>query len=198
MSQFKSYSRTGLIPMTLLAVCSYPVSALTYQDAFAIESDLLVNHSKGILPVEIQTDTLYVGVKVYLQSICELNEISGQLTATMGLVLVWTDSQLRWGPTLYGGLTKITLEASKVWTPDLILANTGRKMEILGQERSKLIVNNIGITEWVIMDVMYSICDVDVTYFPFDTQVCHIRLITWVYGNQLQFRISQTEVDLLS
>ena len=201
MSKFNSHGLRGSVNMVtmifLAAVSCHSVSALTYQDAFDVESDILVNYSTGILPVEIQNDTMYISVKVYLQSISELNEISGQLTATMGLLLLWNDSQLTWNPTKYGGMTKLGLEASKIWTPDLLLANSGRKIEILGQERSKVIVNNFGTVEWVIMDVMYSICDVDVTYFPLDVQVCKIIFITYVYGNQLQFRVLQSEVDSL-
>ena len=61
---------------------------------------------------------MYISVKVYLQSISELNEISGQLTATMDIHLLWNDSQLTWNPTKYSGLTRFTLDAAKVWTPD--------------------------------------------------------------------------------
>ena len=62
----------------------------------------------NILPVEKQTDTLYVDVTVYLQSISELNEISGQVIMTMGFTMNWNDSQLTWNPTKYGDMLKNT------------------------------------------------------------------------------------------
>ena len=172
------------------------VTAVTYEDAYAIESCLLKNYSTSILPVNLQTDRMYVHVDLYLKSISGLNELTGQLTTTLGLSLFWNDSQLTWDPTLFGGLSSIDIESSKVWTPDIMLANAGRKLEILGEERSKLFVFHNGSVSWVIMDVMYTVCDVDVTYFPFDTQVCNAEFVTWAYNKRFNFRFSKSEVNL--
>ena len=172
------------------------VSAPMYENAYAIESFLLKNYSTSILPVDVHSDRVYVHVDVYLMSIPGLNELTGQMTTTLGLSLFWNDSQLTWDPTLFGGLPSIDIASSKVWTPDIVLANAGRKVEILGEERSKLFVFRNGSASWVIMDVMYSVCDVDVTYFPFDMQVCHAEFITWAYKRRFHFRVSKSEVDL--
>ena len=181
------------ILFTLISISS--VVGTTYQDVFAIESELLVNYSTNILPVKTQTDTIYVDLTVYLQSISELNEISGQVTTTMGFSMNWNDSQLTWNPMKYGDVLKITLRASQIWTPDLLLANARMTVENVG-ENSKLTVNHNGTVTWVFMDVFYTVCDIDVTYFPFDIQICHARFITWLYGSQMQFRVSKPEVDL--
>ena len=167
-----------------------------YENAYAIESFLLKNYSTSILPVDVHTDRMYVHVDVNLMSISGLNELTGQMTTTLGLSLFWNDSQLAWDPTLFGSLPSIDIESSKVWTPDIVLANAGRKVEILGEEKSKLFVFHNGSASWVIMDVMYSVCDVDVTYFPFDMQVCHAEFITWAYKRRFHFRVSKSEVDL--
>ena len=54
-----------------------------------------------------------------------------------------------------------------------------------------------GTISWVFMDVFYTVCDIDVSYFPVDIQICLARFITLVYGSQMQFRVSKPEVDLI-
>ena len=45
-----------------------------------------------------------------------------------------------------------------------------------------------GIMTWEPPGVLTTYCDVDVTYYPFDTQLCRVEVTSWSY--------TLTEVDL--
>ena len=52
----------------------------------------------------------------------------GILTTLIWLDMSWEDDYLKWDPEKFGGLQRMQLPLSKVWTPDIFLFNdvTGR------------------------------------------------------------------------
>jgi len=40
------------------------------------------------------------------------------------LKISWYDPRLRWDPASYGGMTKIKLNSTRVWKPDIVLHNS--------------------------------------------------------------------------
>ena len=45
--------------------------------------------------------------------------------------------------------------------------------------------------------VFNTLCDINVQYFPFDLQICHVKLSTWEYGSLLKFRPTPS-MDLIT
>lgn len=56
-----------------------------------------------------------------------------------------------------------------------------KKFEELGGEVYYLEVFPNGEVHWMPYQVFESKCDMDITYFPFDTQVCDITFISWSF-----------------
>ena len=68
-----------------------------------------------------------------------------------------------------------------IWTPDIVLKNGVKKFEELGGEFYYLEVFPNGEVHWMPYQVFESKCDMDITYFPFDAQVCDITFISWSF-----------------
>ena len=68
-----------------------------------------------------------------------------------------------------------------IWTPDVVLKNGVKKFEELGGKFYYLEVSPNGRVLWMPYQVFESKCDIDITYFPFDTQTCHITFISWSF-----------------
>lgn len=62
---------------------------------------------------------------------------------------------------------------------------------------SKVVVQHSGRVRWMVPLIVNSACAVDVTYFPYDQQVCEVKFGSWIYDlSQLDLRLSVKDPDL--
>ncbi|KAL3855537.1 hypothetical protein ACJMK2_014744 [Sinanodonta woodiana] len=54
-------------------------------------------------------------------------------------------------------------------------------MSVIGDEKTLMRMNGTGFVAWTPGGIYETNCDCDVTYYPFDTQICSIVLSTWAY-----------------
>ena len=58
-------------------------------------------------------------------------------------------------------------------------------------------VSSDGTCIWIPPGLFESSCFIDITWFPYDDQVCHLKFGSWTYnGFQLDLRLRQKGVDL--
>lgn len=58
-------------------------------------------------------------------------------------------------------------------------------------------VGRDGVVEWKLPRIFTTFCNVDVTYYPFDTQNCVIEVTSWAYTvDELEMRASRDSVNL--
>ena len=168
----------------------------TIQDTNAIRELILTNYSRETLPVSDQSSTLYLNVTIYLRSIIELNEPKGELTTTMGINYLWNDDSLTWDGLKYGNQYMIRVEKERIWTPNVVLSNPGSGYENEAPTEQKMTVTAQGAVIMTGGNMINTVCAVDVTYFPFDVQVCDLIFQTWEYGPQVRFRPTMPKMDL--
>ena len=77
--------------------------------------------------------------------------LQGVLTSLIWLDLAWEDDYLKWDPEEYGGLARLELPPSKIWTPDIFLFNdvTGHFSSDLVRDSPLLVVTNEGHVRWI-------------------------------------------------
>ena len=64
--------------------------------------------------------------------------------------------------------------------------------------QSRITVNNTGHVTWALPLIVKSSCNVDVTFFPFDNQQCHVRVGSAIYDErQLQLQL-RTPDDVIA
>ena len=50
---------------------------------------------------------------------------------------------------------------------------------ILDDDELAFRVKNTGVVSWELPQIFSVFCDVDITYYPFDTQSCTIEVVSW-------------------
>ena len=58
-----------------------------------------------------------------VQSIAAQDEKNQLLTTCMWFNLVWTDYQLSWNTSEYGGVDSVVIQPRNLWIPDILLYN---------------------------------------------------------------------------
>jgi hypothetical protein len=132
-----------------------------------------------------------------LLSVSGLDEVSGMFSTIVNLGLFWEDQRFKWDPSRYNNLNSIVVPDDQVWTPSMIMRNSANKVKKLGLEDNVVTIYSDGIVYLNIGDYIETICNFDVTYFPFDRQSCDILFFPWIYTNEsVDFSQSYSNVDL--
>ncbi|NWY08138.1 ACH10 protein, partial [Nothoprocta ornata] len=132
------------------------------------------------------------------------------LTSYLWVRQVWRDAFLAWDKDAYGGIDSIRVPSSYVWRPDIVLYNkwgARGSRGVLGGPRcpqptspsfrradeqlsgptdTNVVLRSDGRIVWDTPAITKSSCKVDVSFFPFDGQRCHLTFGSWTYdGNQV-------------
>ncbi|GFN84029.1 neuronal acetylcholine receptor subunit alpha-3 [Plakobranchus ocellatus] len=111
-------------------------------------------------------------------SIINLDETGQVLYTYAKLYVQWSDEVLAWNRSDYSGIENFLWPQSDVWLPDLIISNSVEKEEAMGYKDMPVRIHYDGIVEWNPSSIFQTSCDLDVTYYPFDTQVCSVIMST--------------------
>ncbi|KAK2175745.1 hypothetical protein NP493_711g03120 [Ridgeia piscesae] len=131
-------------------------------------------------PVMNSSDTVPVEIQFSLMHIKELDVRSQVLTTTGLLILQWVDERLRWDPREYNNLTQITIEAKHLWQPEFVVINGAERVyKRYGHFRA--ILSHDGSIRWEPGGAFKTMCQIDITYYPFDDQLCSLVFGAWSY-----------------
>ena len=134
----------------------------------------------------MSVDFALVGINSFVDS-------DQKLTTTGFLTVQWTDQLLVWNSADYNGITSMLVPQNDIWRPDLTLDNGMESKTGLGKKFIQATVANDGSVRWSPYEVFETSCAIDISHFPFDTQRCHLRFITWMYDDsQVQLQIGST------
>ncbi|XP_069121971.1 neuronal acetylcholine receptor subunit alpha-3-like [Argopecten irradians] len=136
-------------------------------------------------------------VNMFLVSVTDIDEVKEKMTSAVYLHMVWGDYYLSWHPGYYNGIDHLYIPQSEIWKPDLALVNGYSKMKELGNDMILTYVQYDGEVQWFPSEVFETKCNIDITYFPFDEQICDIEIGIWtsLVGDILIHR-GQTGVSL--
>ncbi|KAK6173690.1 hypothetical protein SNE40_017097 [Patella caerulea] len=164
-------------------------------DAFTIANETNLrshlfngNYNANVRPEQMLT----IRILFNLLTVNELNikeqsfEVSGWLT------MLWDDSRLSWKGDEYGGVNYIFASQTDLWRPALVISNAVKQFEIIEDEYTPLRIGNQGRITWEPPGIYKVSCTPDITYYPFDTQTCHLTIQSWGY-NLLELNVSVLE-----
>lgn len=111
--------------------------------------------------------------------------------------LEWSDARLDWStnPTYNSDVPVIYTSQDYVWIPSLVVSNSVDDLAVISDNTVVIRVTNDGTLNWTPGGVYQTQCSTDVTYYPFDTQVCSVILSTWGYTS-IEITLNSTGVDL--
>ncbi|KAL5108266.1 Neuronal acetylcholine receptor subunit beta-3 [Taenia crassiceps] len=145
-------------------------------------------------PVSDSKTTLKVNYGLQLIQILDLDENKQILHTNCWSMYKWNDSLLQWDPAEHGNVTEVRIFPSQVWTPDIQLFNFADE-RIREHRIARVVVHSDGSILWVPQALFKSTCQVEITYFPFDTQICTLEFGSWTYDRtqlELDWWISST------
>ncbi|VDK33828.1 unnamed protein product [Taenia asiatica] len=121
-----------------------------------------------------------------------------RLKSNVWLMMSWYDYRIAWNPNEFAGIESINIAAHKLWKPDIVVMNNVDG-EFEAVWKPNIILHSDGRVLWIPPAIFKTSCEIDVRYFPFDQQTCHMDLGSWTYTNdqvELQFYVNQTNIDL--
>ncbi|KAF5405007.1 Acetylcholine receptor subunit alpha-type acr-16 [Paragonimus heterotremus] len=165
---------------------------------------LLENYDTTGRPVQTGNEAIIVFVELDLQQVVDLDEKNQVLLSSLLIQLKWHDVSLyrrihaHFGdnngsqPNHNGKMPSgeneviVALPASKIWTPDLYVYNNAAdgRNGLIHVNESRVQISGRGEVTWKLPVTVQSSCSVNVQYFPFDHQVCEIRLASWAYDQR--------------
>ncbi|XP_076467614.1 uncharacterized protein LOC143298618 [Babylonia areolata] len=189
-SEFVSLGRFSVLVVTVSVLLKGGVEGATYSNLQTLVTSLFSSYEVNLRPFVDDTTPTSVYMGIWLTSIQELNEIDQSLAFSAKLYLSWTDHRLTWNKASYNNTEYFAYPQKYVWVPDVTISNSVENLNELGFDRQYLYVINSGTVRWLPGGVYHTSCDIDVTYYPFDTQVCTIIFTTLVSRHH--------EIDLLA
>uniref|UniRef100_A0A0K0FIA6 Acetylcholine receptor subunit alpha-type unc-63 (inferred by orthology to a C. elegans protein) n=1 Tax=Strongyloides venezuelensis TaxID=75913 RepID=A0A0K0FIA6_STRVS len=151
------------------------------KDASRLFEDLLSDYNKLVRPVDNTNDTVVVNFKLKLSQLLDVHEKNQIMTTNVWLQHSWIDSKLKWDPGEYGGVDVLYVPSDLIWLPDVVLYNNADgNYQVSIMTKAKLSPN--GTVEWAPPAIYKSMCQIDIEWFPFDLQTCHLIFGSWTYG----------------
>lgn len=158
------------------------------------------------LPVEVKFGIAYTQV-------VDLIEKDQVLVSNIWVRMKWHNHLLRWNDSEYGGIKTININPGKVWLPDIVLHNNAEETLPSGtlyNFKNRVILTSDGGCTWYAPTILRSGCEIDITYFPFDDQMCELKFGSWTYNGlevnvvqmsdkaDLKFYMESSEFELIS
>ncbi|EDO37424.1 predicted protein, partial [Nematostella vectensis] len=150
--------------------------------------DILKNYDKRVRPVRNSKDAVNVTFDITFNNIIDVEEKRQILTISLWLRQTWLNQLTTWDPEEYGGVKEVVLQARDVWQPDIILYQNiiqdfdGR----LDHTNTRVRITSSGMTYWSMPFVVVTLCTINVSDFPFDTQQCKLTFGSWQHdGNEI-------------
>ncbi|XP_076461479.1 neuronal acetylcholine receptor subunit alpha-3-like [Babylonia areolata] len=151
--------------------------------------DDLLTLSPHVRPEKDLTRPTVVNVSFHLMSIVSLDIVSQKLVSNAWMGVNWQNDYLTWNPTDYGGIKSIIPPGDRLWKPKLSVENSVKERKRVDEESVDVFVYYSGLVAWFPTERFETMCEVSVTFFPFDIQRCTWQLLSW--GDTVETMILQ-------
>ncbi|XP_061188673.1 neuronal acetylcholine receptor subunit alpha-10-like [Saccostrea echinata] len=163
----------------------------------SLVDDLFQNYHTHVRPVCALNLPVQVRLGIAIRQIVDLNEPRQIIEINAWIRLRWNDCHLRWNASKYG-IDHLVVPYSTVWVPDVTLYDNVDS-QLLGLKDYRPAIYSDGSMVYNFPTIISSLCKVDVTYFPFDKQVCRLQFGSWAHhGLELNISGLSNEADLTS
>ncbi|XP_052100163.1 neuronal acetylcholine receptor subunit alpha-10-like [Mytilus californianus] len=162
-----------------------------------LSSIIFRNYDSGVRPYcPGEEEIVDVTVDLALRQLIDLDEPYQIVTMNIWMRLGWRDCQLTWDPNEFAGITQLRVPYSRLWIPDIALYERVSD-EFYGLKDYPVQIHSDGRVEYNFPSTVEVVCPVDVTNFPFDTQVCPLKFSSWSYhGFHLNMTSNAMAADL--
>ncbi|XP_068691847.1 neuronal acetylcholine receptor subunit alpha-9-like isoform X1 [Montipora foliosa] len=148
-----------------------------------LELHLMRRYDKNIIPKQSLEKGVSVTLDLALNQIIDVNKRAQTMTAVLWVRQYWRDHRLQWNSSNYDDVNFIVRPASHLWLPDITLYNNARDDYNIDKEAyHSLTISSDGNISRFFPTIYKASCKLDVTNFPFDDQICTLKLGSWAYN----------------
>ncbi|ELU09565.1 hypothetical protein CAPTEDRAFT_181469 [Capitella teleta] len=140
---------------------------------------LFADYNPTARPVINSSHTVTVGIQFSLIQIQELNVRSQVFTTTGLLIFDWEDERLVWNEDI-SPLDEIVISGETIWRPEFAAIN-GAEEIYRDYTEFRAVLKSSGKIRWEPGGVFKTMCQIDITYYPFDSQICSLTFGAWSY-----------------
>ncbi|XP_053384590.1 acetylcholine receptor subunit beta-like 1 [Mercenaria mercenaria] len=165
--------------MIILFIAVLPVQSGSWNDSNTLMADLMCGYNHRLRPINNQSKPIRVNFSFDLMTIQDFNEVEGKLSVVGFMYLGWFDERLIWESSKYGDTDSLMIPLTEVWHPTIVLSNSFDQIDDIGDDWMTVEYRPDGRAFYVPGDVFAASCSADVTFYPFDYQVCYIFFVSW-------------------
>ncbi|XP_042887396.1 neuronal acetylcholine receptor subunit alpha-7-like isoform X5 [Penaeus japonicus] len=143
-------------------------------------NDLLKNYNTLERPIANESSAIVVKLGLTLQQIIDVDEKNQILTTNVWLNFEWTDHNLIWNESEYGGVADLRIPPKYLWTPDVLMYNSADEA-FSSTYPTNVVVTSSGVCTHIPPGIFMSTCRIDITWYPFDDQKCEMKFGSWTY-----------------
>lgn len=178
----------------VFALLAVPVES--DNNEFRLLRHLMSNYDRAVRPSRNASEALDITFGLALTQIIDVDERNQILTTNCWMNQMWTDYNLVWNVSDFGGIRVIRIPAEKVWKSDIILYNNADSEYNSALLSTNVILTYDGNLTWLSSAIFKSSCGINVEYFPFDEQRCTMKFSSWTYDGLQVNLLNEPEGDL--
>jgi nicotinic acetylcholine receptor, invertebrate len=181
-----------------LSFTNTDASILNNSKVSQLKNTLMQNYRYDVIPNLHEPLNLSLGIA--FRAFNNIDQKEGVVISNVWLRYWWHDYRLQWNQSIWN-ISSLTFSTdaqldSSVWTPDIYLYNTAEN-PLDNLKWSNVAVQSSGAVLWSRPGMIQSTCSFDMTDFPYDRQICELKLGSWSYtGEQLVLIDGAPSIDL--
>ncbi|XP_062602374.1 acetylcholine receptor subunit beta-like [Saccostrea cucullata] len=146
--------------------------------------NVIDGHEARVSPYENTDSLLDVSVVMSLMTIREVNEKKQTFAASLWISMTWFDHRLVWNSSHYNGISSLRTKSNYVWTPESVCIINELGVDKCLCEDSDVLVLNTGIVTYTTSRESLTLCELDITKYPFDEQMCSISMANLIHTHE--------------
>lgn len=142
---------------------------------------------------DFEDSMMQVGMSLQFDSIEDVDELGAQLVLSIHMTVVWRDNFIYWNASDTPGCHYLYVPEKWLWKPDITLVNAAKDFEESMMPTDIFVTSELtalrasenvsGNAFQARPGIISSICKMDFTDFPFDTQHCTLTFSSNMYGS---------------
>ncbi|KAK6973516.1 neuronal acetylcholine receptor subunit beta-4 [Biomphalaria glabrata] len=128
-------------------------------------------------------------------SVIQVDEVKQTLITICSLYIIWTDAELAWNASEYGNINVITENLDSIWHPTIQLYNSADVNNLVVKNLLDyvFVASNGQVTLFTTAG-LETFCEIDLTSYPFDEQICHITFFP--FPEDFNYTITPVKMSL--
>lgn len=152
------------------------VGLTTAENRTQLFKDLFKDYEVRVAPFDTLADVMILSMSVSIISLRNVNEKDQTFSASVWISLSWLDERLEWEAKSYKGINSIQTTSKYVWIPSSIcIFNEVTNDKCLTEEKPVTIYSS-GHLVYTTSRESTAQCKIDVSKYPFDTQICSLYI----------------------